>query len=217
MQLDSRMKKLFFLGGEDILRRDSKQINSEAFASAGGTPAVLIFPWTAESIDKADRYRKAMVDYFGDLGARAIEFAEYSDSLEQIAAKVSSSDLIYLPGGVTTILVERIKRRNVDSLLRRFNKVIVGNSAGASALCRECIVTEDKDNPVTVIISGLGLVGFSVDVHYDSSKDNELNKLSEKRSIYAIPECCALVYSNDDLSSIGDVYLFHHGRKTRFG
>ena len=207
------MQKLFFLGGEDIVERDSKQINSEAFASAGGAPAVLIFPWTAESVE-ADRYRKVMVDYFRDLGARAIEFAEYSDSSEQIAAKVNSNDLIYLPGGVTTILIERIKSRNMDSLLRKFNKVIVGNSAGASALCRECIVTRDKNNPETMIISGLGLVDFSVDVHYNSSKDSKLSKLSDKRRIYAIPERCALVYCNGALSFIGEVYLFQDGRKT---
>jgi dipeptidase E len=209
------MTKLYFLGGEDVAKRDSKEINEKAFIDAGGSPAVLIFNWTAESIDRTDKYRKIMVDYFRELGASVIEFAETSDSLEEIGEKIDGSDLIYLPGGITRVLVERIKSAKVDSLLRKYNKVIIGNSAGALALCKDCILTKDKDNPATKIISGLGLVDFSVAVHYDASRDEELKKFSTKRRIYAIPERCALVYDDGRLSFIRRVYMFYAGRKTR--
>lgn len=209
------MARLYFLGGEDVAKRDSKEINRKAFIDAGIVPVVLVFPWTAESIDKPDKYRKMMADYFEELGASRIEFAEYSDSLEEIAEKVNSSDLIYFPGGVTRILVERIKNAKVDNLLRKYDKVIVGNSAGALALCKDCILTKDKDNPETTIISGFGLVDFSVEVHYNASNDRELKKLSKKRKIYALPERCALVCDNGNLSFIGNVYLFYEGKRTK--
>jgi len=209
------MTRLYFLGGEDIVKRDSKEINKKAFTDAGGAPVVLVFPWTAESVDKADKYRKTMIDYFKELGASKIEIAEPSDLLEEIAEKINGSDLIYLPGGDTKILVERIKNAKVDNLLRKYSKVMLGNSAGALAMCKDCILTKGKDNPVTTIISGFGLVDFSVDVHYDASKDEELKKLSTKRRIYAIPERCAVVYNNGNLSFIGDVYLFYGGKKTK--
>jgi len=61
--------KLYFLGGEDVVKRDSEEIDTIAIADAGGTPPVLIFPWTVESVDKAEKYRKIMADYFKDLGA----------------------------------------------------------------------------------------------------------------------------------------------------
>jgi len=208
------MAKLYFLGGEDIAKRDSKEINKKAFIDAGGAPIVLIFPWTAESVDKADKYRKIIADYFKELGASKIEFAESSDSREEIVAKIDRSDLIYLPGGVTRILVERVKNAKIDDLLRKYDKVIVGNSAGAMALCKDCILTKDKDNPATTIISGFGLVDFSCAVHYNTSKDEELRRLLTKRKIYAIPERCALVYDNGNLSFIGQVHLFYEGRKT---
>lgn len=209
------MTKLYFLGGEDIVKRDSREINKKAFIDAGGAPMALIFNWTAESVDKTDKYRKIMADYFEELGASKIEFAEYSDSLEEITEKINDSDLIYLPGGVTRILVERIKNAKVDILLRKYNKVIIGNSAGALALCKDYILTRGKHNPVTTAISGFGLVDFSLKVHYDASKDEELRKLSTKRKIYAIPERCALVYDDGSLSFIGNVYLFYEGKKTK--
>jgi peptidase E len=211
------MSKVYFLGGEDVAKRDSKEINKRAFIDAGGTPAVLIFPWTARSVDRAAEYRKTMIDYFKDLGASTVDFAEYSESSEEIAERTERSDLIYLPGGLTRILVERIRNKNVDDLLRNYPRVIVGRSAGALALCRECILTRDKNNPVTMIIKGIRLVDFRVKVHYNSSKDDELKKLSREGKIYGIPERSALVYDGGILSFIGDVYLFQEGLKTRAG
>jgi peptidase E len=72
-----------------------------------------------------------MTDYFEELGASKIEFAELPDSLEEITEKMDRSDLVYLPGGVTKLLVQRIKNAKVDRLLRKYEKVIIGNSASA--------------------------------------------------------------------------------------
>jgi len=209
------MTKLYFLGGEDLAKRNSREINKKAFIDADGAPLVLIFPWTAKSIEGPDKYRTIMVNYFKELGAGKIEFAELSDSPEEIAQKIDMSDLIYLPGGDARILVVRIRNANIDNLLRKYGKVIIGNSAGALALCKDCIITKGRDHPETTIISGFGLVDFSVDVHYDSSKDRELKKLSRQRRIYAIPETGALVCNNGDLSFIGNVYSFYEGKKTK--
>jgi dipeptidase E len=209
------MTKLYFLGGEDVAERGSEEINKKAFAEAGGAPVVLIFNWTAESTEKTEKYGRIMADYFQDLGASAVLFAEPSDSLEQIAQKTKRSDLIYLPGGVTRILVERIMDAKVDNILREYDKVIVGNSAGALALGRDCILTRGKHNKRTVISPGLGLVDFSVKVHYNPSKDRELKQLSHKRKIYAIPERSALIYENGSISCVGDIYLFQDGKKTK--
>jgi peptidase E len=213
--LDMCMTKLYFLGGEDVAERDSRGINERAFMEAGGKPAVLIFNWTAESAEKMGKYAKILVDYFEDIGASAVEFAERSDSLEKIAQKAKRSDLIYLPGGVTRILLERILNAKVDGLLREYDKIIVGNSAGALALGKDCILTRGKRTKRTVIIPGLGLVDFSVKVHYKASKDSELKQLSYARKIYAIPERCALIYDSGSVSGIGDIYLFQNGKKTK--
>jgi hypothetical protein len=39
------MTKLYFLGGEDVRKRDSKEINKKAFADTSGASIVLIFPF----------------------------------------------------------------------------------------------------------------------------------------------------------------------------
>jgi len=211
------MKKMYFLGGENIVKRDSQEINKKAFLDAGGAPAVVVFSWARASFDKAYKRRKRLFDYFRSLGAIAIEFAEYSDRLEEVARKVECSNLIYLPGGLASILVERLKNRSVDRLLRKYDGVVVGRSAGALALAKKCLVTKNGRNPTTRMISGLGIVDFSVKVHYKPSKDGELKRLSKEEKIYAIPERSALVYDNGRLSFMGNVYMFQNGKKVLAG
>jgi len=207
------MAILYFLGGEDVKKRDSIEINKMAFAKAGGMPFVVYFPWKARTIDKC---RRIISEYFKELGARRVEFVELSDTLEEIVEKVNESDLIYLPGGDTKLLLERLKNAKVSRLLQNYDKVILGNSAGALALCRDCVLTKSKRHLETEIFQGLGLVDFSVDVHYEPSKDEELMRLSKERRIYAIPEKSALIYDKGYTSFIGKVFLFDKGVKSKY-
>ncbi|MCJ7763422.1 Type 1 glutamine amidotransferase-like domain-containing protein [Candidatus Bathyarchaeota archaeon] len=208
------MAKLYFLGGENIVKRNARDINASAFQDAGGTPTVLVFPWARASFDKTYKRRKRLFDYFRSLGASTVDFAEYSDTPQEIAMKAKNSDLIYLTGGLTTVLLERLKNKNVDRLLHRYNRVIVGRSAGALALCRRGILTS-KNKQTHKIITGLGLVEFTVKVHYAPSEDTELQRLSAEEKIYAISERSALVYDNGALSFMGNVLLFQNGEKTQ--
>jgi len=218
--------KLYFLGGEDIVKRDSEEINRKAIADSSGAPVVLIFPWTSESGGKAGKYGEIMRAYFKDLGAKRIEFAELLDSLQEITEKVNASDLIYLPGGDTRLLLKRLRDSGTDSLLRKYNKVIIGNSAGALALCRDYVIVKGQGAALeTKVALGIGLANFGVCVHYRSlreeysgeSLDKELKGLSEKVNvkIYAIPEQCALIYDEGNLEFVGDIYLFCKGKKTK--
>lgn len=212
------MVKIYFIGGEYIEKRDSEEINRKAFADAGGSPAVLIFLWAREAVDKADQRRKLLVNYFKDIGAGKIEFAESEDSIKKITEKINSSDLIYLPGGDTKILVKRLKEAKITELLKNYDKIIIGNSAGAQALCKKYVGMKGKHDRITTeVFQGLGLVDFAFVAHYDNSFDKEIRPLSERNNIkiYAVPERSALVYDKGKIGFIGNVFLFHKGEKIK--
>ncbi len=206
------MAKLYFLGGENIRKRDAKEINEQAFQDAGNAPRVVVISWARPSFDKRYQRRKNVFNYFRSLGASSVAFVEYSDSMEEIERKIRCSDLIYITGGQASVLVERLRNRNVDALLREYNGVIVGRSAGALALCRRCIVTQ-RYKSETKLVEGLGQVDFCVKTHYKPSKDAVLKRLSKEEKIYAVPERAALVYENGALSFMGELYLFEDGEK----
>ena len=209
------MAKLYLLGGESVAKQDSKYINEVAFKEAADSPRVLVFPWARKSSDKTHRRWKRLFKYFINIGAGSVEVADYGETFKEISRKVECSDLVYLTGGFTTVLLERLRKKNIAPLLRSYNKVIVGRSAGALVLCKKCFLTDRRESLVK-IVEGLGIVDIGIKVHYRPSGDVELKRLSKKEAIYGIPGRSALVYDSRDLSFIGDVYVFKNGEKTRF-
>ena len=104
------MPKLYLLGGENVFKRSAREVNERAFQDAGEPPAVVVFPWARASFDRKYRKGKTLTDYFISLGASTINFVEYSDSNEAIAKKMADSNLVYLTGGLASVLVERLKK-----------------------------------------------------------------------------------------------------------
>jgi peptidase E len=206
------MPKLYLLGGENVSKRSAQEINQRAFQDAGAAPIVLVFPWAKASFDRALKKRQIVSDYFISLGAGTVEFIEYSGSKEAIAQKIATSNLIYLTGGLVTALVERLKKMDVDKLLRTYSGVIVGRSAGALVLCKKCVLTERHSKRVK-LVDGLGLTDFTFKAHYKPQNDEILMRLSMQQQIYAVPARSALVYENGKLSVINKVYLFDKGVK----
>ena len=208
------MPKLYLIGGENVHHRSAQHINAQAFANAGPTPNVLVIPWANAGFDRNYQKRKLLTDYFRSLGAQNVEFAEY-DHLEDHTKKIADSDLVYLTGGQTTALIERIKNIRLEGQLRGYRGVIVGRSAGALALCSKCLTT-CRSNQKPKIVEGLGLVDITMKAHYRSSRDDVLRRFSFVEPVFAVPSKSALVSINGELSAIGSVYVFQNGERQTF-
>jgi dipeptidase E len=206
------MPKYYLLGGENTHKRDAGEINQKAFNDAGKSPRVLVFSWARASFDRTYPKSQLMFDYFRSLGASTVDTVDYSCTVEEIKDKISESDLVYLTGGVPTVLIERLKKAGIQSLLRDFQGIIVGRSAGALALCRKCVITCRKTSEIQ-LIDGLGLVDLTLKAHYKLGKDEKLVGLSKTEDIFAVPKDSAIVYDYGKLSFINNVYLFRDGMR----
>jgi peptidase E len=208
------MAKLYFLGGENVVKRNAKEINQLAFEDAGDAPRVLVFTWARPSFDARFVRSRRLTEYLHSLGACSVEYAEFSDLIGEIAAKVASADLIYITGGQVSTLLSRLQCSGADAVFRGFGGVIVGRSAGAMALGKRCLVT-NRYSKKPRSVGGLGFVDFSVKAHYDPAKDRMLIEASKEGKIYAIPQGAALISRDGALSFMGEVFLFENGEKTR--
>jgi len=117
-----------------------------------------------------------------------------------------------LTGGLVSTLVERLRKMDVDPLLPDYRGVIIGRSAGALALSKKAVITCRQSQKIK-LVNGLGLVDLTLKVHYTPEKDSELELLSKKDKIYAVPSSSAIVCENGALSCIGEVFLFENGNK----
>jgi dipeptidase E len=201
------MTKIYLLGGENTLRRDAQDVNQAAFNDAGESPNVLVFSWARASFDETYPKRKLIFDYFRSLGAGTVNVVDFSRTYEEIKQKISDADLVYLTGGVPSVLVERLGSLHVDWLLRNFGGVVVGRSAGALVLCRKFMVTYKSDSSVC-LRDGFGLVDITLKAHYKPGKDIDILELSKKEPIYAVPKGSAIVVQDGKLSFVNTVYLF---------
>ena len=207
------MPKLYLLGGENVFRRSAKEVNERAFLEADKPLRILVSSWAKPSFDKKYVKRRLFVDYLVSLGASSVDFVDYSDSTEIIEEKMAVANVFYLTGGLPSVLIERLKKKNLDKLMRSFKGIIVGRSAGALALCRKCVTTIRSSSRVR-IVNGLDLAGIALKVHYIPEKDDTvLLRFSLKDSIYAVPKDSAIVWNAGKLDVAGDCYVFEKNEK----
>jgi len=211
------MGKLYFLGGENIAKRDAKDVNVAAFRDAGGAPNVLAFSWARASFDKTYKRRKRLISYFRSLGADSVNFSEYSDSPDEISTHLASADLVYLTGGQVGVLAARARSKGLDKFLRGYSGVIVGRSAGAMVMGKLCFVT-NRYSGRRKVVGGFGMVDFSIKAHYHASQDALLKRFFGNERVYAVPHGSALVYNLESglLTSVGEVFVFVKGEKAVF-
>lgn len=189
------MGKLVAIGGGNLTNRDTEAIDKKIIALSGiVSPRVLFVP--AASRDDQG-YAKRMKQYYRSLGCsmEAIRLFHTKKSKDELHQLFLSFDIIYLGGGSTATLVDKLLELELDRILTlAFNmgKVIVGMSAGANALFTYGYSDADQN---FVLISGLNLVSGVFTPHYQKRKcfdhiDQEgLNKIACcDRQAYIIDE-----------------------------
>ncbi len=119
------MPRYYLLGGENTHKRDAQEVNQRAFNDAGGRPRVLVFSWTRASFDKTYPKRKLLFDYFRSLGSTTVNTMDYSSSCSEIKERICESDLVYLTGGVPSVLVERLKKLGSAFYLRSLRGLLL--------------------------------------------------------------------------------------------
>ncbi len=204
-------KKIYLLGGGNIRRGETKELDSKAFSETENKN-VYVINLTTNDEQKIKDYKEFMMSYLKNLNAQEITFLSDFKSRKEIKKKINSAGLLYIMGGDTEILIENIKKMKIAPIIKSFKGVILGNSAGAYLLCRGYVKIKESQN--AEIIKALGLVKFYMKAHYKEEFDKILLKLSKGKKIYGIPEKCAIVF-NDNLGFIGDIYLFSKGKKTK--
>ncbi|WHY55943.1 Type 1 glutamine amidotransferase-like domain-containing protein [Peribacillus simplex] len=144
----------------------------------------------------------------------SIELLNEDLSDKEMKKSIKEHDILYFIGGRPERLIHVIEEKGLAPIIKDFQGLIIGYSAGSLALCNDCIITKDKDYPETIVIKGLGFVGFSVEVHYEVNIDADLIPLSNERKIYSIPNGSAIFSKNGEPFKVtNDIYSFQNMKK----
>ncbi|MDP2672813.1 MAG: Type 1 glutamine amidotransferase-like domain-containing protein [Nanoarchaeota archaeon] len=179
--------------GEFVYKLTDKKAISQS-----GNKTIMILNYTRRDPKRIKEEMILFSKYFLKLGAKKVYVASNFNKNE-LHAKLKESGLIYLPGGDTKLLMRNLKEKGLVSLLKNsFEKVIIGNSAGAIVLCNEGFFFERER---TKKLDGIGLAKISIYVHYTNQNRSDLKILSKDRKIYPIPERKTLIIENGKIKS----------------
>jgi len=171
------MGKIVAIGGGEIKTHETLAIDKEIIKLSGKKrPSVLFIP-TASS-DSAE-YINTFIDYYGKyLGCKVdiLKLIKRNISAEEIKNKIMTSDIVYVGGGNTLMMMKLWRKLGVDSILKKAYKsgiVLCGISAGA--ICWFRFGNSDSrrfTNPSAPLIRvrGLGIVNGLLCPHYHSKK-----------------------------------------------
>lgn len=198
---------LCFIGGGRL-----KEFHDVLLPYVDEDDKVLIIPFATEET-KYTRWLKNANSFFSALGISDTNILSIQDSPRHSIEKIESSNILFFTGGRPEKLIAHLNEKSLIDVIKKHDGLLIGYSAGALAFSYDCIITKDDDYPETQLIRGIGIVDFSVDVHYTPVIDHDLLKLSNQRIIYAIPEKCMLIWDGHQFISNDELFCFHNETK----
>lgn len=192
-------------------KHDSKSLSAFYYHALKelGQPSKMTVILLASDTRNYKQWIKQMTSLFSLYGID--EIGVISEKTDPVTAKksIKCSKVLYFVGGKPDLLIERLIGKGLLFTINDFDGIIFGYSAGALALCKECLITRDKDYSKTMIIPGLSLTSLIIEVHYSSLRNDELHELAYNRVIHALPNGSALLIHKNRVHAFGDVYVFH--------
>lgn len=202
------MFNLYLSGGgnsEDSKLLDKKFINSLP------NKKIVYIPIALEG-DKKHPYNKCLrwiKNTFSKLMNEKFEISLLTDLSGIDIDYLKSFDAIYIGGGNTYKLIQKIKKAGFDVILREFIKnygPIYGGSAGA-IIFGETIATviEENDNNYP-FNDGLNFLNnMSIVCHYEKSKNENILEFIKKynQNVLALTERSGIIYSFGKIESVG--------------
>lgn len=206
--------ELCFIGGGHVLKGELDEVFEELSKRIKPKSQILVVPFATE-VSKYDSWMDSLEQIFSIVSDVTLDILHENHSKSEMISLINDSDVLYFIGGRPEKLLKIIYDKELAATIRNYSGLLIGYSAGALAFCEECILTKDEDYPESLVIRGLGLVNFSVDVHYKETSDEELLLLSTGRTIYALPDGCAIFYKGGKIHKVvNEVTSFQASNKS---
>ncbi len=211
------MKTTLFLAGggneRDSLKIDTQFVKSLKYKRIVYIPLALepsvngyesCFDWISSTLSER-------------LTGEFVDISMWIDLKNKKEMDLDGFDAVYVGGGNTYNLLERIKETGFDQILINFYKnggIIYGGSAGA-IICGHDIATVEEENEINYTDNkALNLVNnCSIICHYTKAQEDKVLKYvkENKRRVIAIPEKSGLIVEDGkSVSVVGyePIYLF---------
>ena len=193
--------KLMLIGGGDIGRSntkyETKEIDEKIVKLSNKENPNFLFIGLASNF--SDSYYKVIKDIYKNLGCKTGKISNKTlTHIEVVEEKIKNADIIYIGGGDTVKLVNKIDKMLKEKL--DTESVLVGISAGAISYVKSGLSDTEIINNISnnyVKVDGLGFIDYMFVPHFssDSKKMEDLEKVlkNDKENIALCTDNCAAI------------------------
>lgn len=189
--------------------------------------SILCVASSPDDIQKVNAYANILFDGFKMSG---ISFKNYNilDNRTRNKAKeyVENADLVFLSGGDTYIQNQFFKEINLKNLLKEYNGVIIGQSAGSLNMAESVYNSPEYGNESKQIyFNGLGLSNINIEPHFclstinfnelETYQRNNILEESKKRTIFALCDGSHIFETDQSIDIYGEAYIIKNGDITK--
>lgn len=187
-----------------------------------GNEKMIFFVSNPTDYEKNDYYARMTFESFRKSGFVFNSEVIIDDRFNgNIANEVKSADLILLAGGKTETQMKFFEKIGLKDILKNYNGVIIGQSAGAMNLAVEVLCPPEDEEEIggTYKWPGLSKTSISVEPHFvldvtdelDIKLREELLKISSDRRLYAICDGTHIYIDDTSATLSGEAYLIENG------
>lgn len=156
---------------------------------------IVFIPANFENMEKVNGYANIDVSWFKEIGINLNGITVLNDTMtkEEMFRSIENADIIFLMGGDTLKQNDFLMKNDLKPIIKTFKKVVIGISAGAINLSNISLCSKDEEDGVekTITYEGIGRINYTIEPHFDIDNkvllQNELYSLSEKMTIYGLP------------------------------
>ena len=143
----------------------------------------------------SDKYQRRIMEYgFSKENIHVLNYFEPDKS------RNLNIDAIYVGGGNTFLLLDRLRKCNFDKDIINYvnNGIIyIGGSAGTHIVTRNIkhVLNFDENTAKMTNFKGLGLFNGIIICHYDKSREKILKSINSKYKIYTLKDDEYIIYT----------------------
>lgn len=184
---------------------------------------ILFIAASPDDREKVDRYTSLIFKGFQLSG---ITFSEYlildGRTKDQAKEYINRSNVIFLSGGDTYIENEFFQQLHLKELLKNFDGIIIGQSAGSINMAEYTYNSpEEGEASEPIYFEGLGLSNLNIEPHFvlDTTGFDEMQMYqrkhlleeSKRRPIYALCDGSHIFEDDDSIIVYGKAFLVKDG------
>lgn len=163
-----------------------------------------------DNYDKNDLYYNNMIKFFNDIDINFNKTYLIDNRINKEKAKeiIESSNIVYIMGGDPYSEMQSINSYNLTEVLRKFEGIIIGVSAGSMNMNNNVCYIDENNNIKEY--NGIGLADFNIYPHLDFNNIDylkEIFRVSKIRKTITLPNESFIRVENEVPEIIGEHYI----------